>query len=66
MEDTKRYPNQKKDSTKPILIIIIIILLGVIGYLLYNNTQKDSRLEAQDQKMEMDSVSISAKVKELE
>ncbi len=57
---------EKKSPTLPILIAIIIVLLGVIGYLLYTNSSKSETIAKQEDKIEADSATINAKVKELE
>jgi hypothetical protein len=57
---------QKKSPTVPILIAIIVVLVGVIGYLLYNNSSKSNIIAQQEDKIEADSATINAKVKELE
>ncbi|HVD96648.1 MAG TPA: hypothetical protein VNB90_00495 [Cytophagaceae bacterium] len=57
---------EKKSPTLPALIAIIIALLGVIGYLLYTNSTKSDTIAKQEDKIESDSATINAKVKELE
>ncbi len=57
---------QKKSPTVPILIAIIVVLAGVIGYLLYTNSNKSDTIAQQGEKIESDSATINAKVKELE
>jgi DNA repair exonuclease SbcCD ATPase subunit len=57
---------QKKTPTVPILICIIIALLGVIGYLLFSSSEKSDLIAKQENKIEADSATINAKVKELE
>lgn len=57
---------QKKSPTVPILIVIILVLLGVVGYLLYSNSDKSTTIAQQEDKIEADSATINAKVKELE
>jgi hypothetical protein len=64
MEDHTTSKNT--DNTKTILIIIIIILLGIIGFLLFNNSRKTETIASKDQKIQKDSSTISAKIKELE
>jgi hypothetical protein len=59
-------PINKKDNSKITLIAIILILLGVIGYLVFSNQQKEEENIAQAQKMESDSLEISKKIKDLE
>lgn len=56
----------KSDNSKKILIAIIVILLGVIGYLLFNSSKKTEIITVKDKRIQQDSVAISSKVKELE
>lgn len=64
MEQNKQV--NKKDNSKPIMLGIIVVLLGVIGYLLFNNTEKTEVIQVQAQKISTDSVTIYNKVSELE
>jgi hypothetical protein len=57
---------QKKSPTIPILIAIIIALSGVIAYLLYSSGEKSEIIAKQENKIEADSATINAKVKDLE
>lgn len=63
MEETTEV---KRDNTKTILIVIIFILIGIIGFLLFNTSQKTEVITIKEKKIEQDSLTISAKVKELE
>jgi hypothetical protein len=56
----------KKDNSKVVLYIIIALLLGVVGYLLFQSKEKTEVIKAKDEKIQVDSVAIQAKVKELE
>ncbi|TAH24501.1 MAG: hypothetical protein EAZ07_09500 [Cytophagales bacterium] len=58
--------NPKKDNTKVILIIVIVALLGVIAYLLMQNNKQTEVIKVKEEKIQVDSLAISAKVKELE
>ena len=58
-------PVNKKDSSKVVLIVVILILLGVIGYLVFTNHEKQGQLATQNQKAEADSIEIEKTKKEL-
>ncbi len=57
---------EKKSPTVPILIAMIIVLLGVVGYLLYSGSNKSDTISRQEEKIEADSATINAKINELE
>jgi hypothetical protein len=63
---TKTMTEQKKSPTVPILITIIVILIGVIGYLLFVKSADNDTIAKQENRIESDSATINAKVKELE
>lgn len=56
----------KKDNTKIILIVVIVALLGVIGYLLMQTNKQTEIIKVKDDKIQVDSVAFGAKVKEIE
>ncbi len=66
MEDNLYENESRRDNTKTILIVIIVVLLGVIGYLLYLNSQKTEHITIVEQKYQKQEVDLSSKVKELE
>lgn len=55
----------KKDVMKPILIGVIILLLGVIGYLVYDKGKKEDKIADQQKTIEVTQDSLDSKVKEL-
>ncbi|HWZ23032.1 MAG TPA: hypothetical protein VNW06_10285 [Cytophagaceae bacterium] len=57
---------EKKSPTVNILIIIIVVLIGVIGYLLFAKSADNETIVKQQNTIESDSATINAKVKELE
>ena len=57
---------KKTDTTKIILIVVIIALLGVIGYLMMQTNKQTEIIKVKDDKIQVDSVAIAAKVKELD
>lgn len=57
---------KKKDNSRIVFILIILILLGVIGYLVFNNIQKSDEIEVKNEKIDTDSATIAAQTKELE
>lgn len=48
--------NKKQDNSKIILIVVILILLGVIGYLVFTNQDKESTIAKQEEKITADSL----------
>lgn len=66
MADNKNYNSPKKDNSKIILIGIIVLLLGVIGYLLYGNLEKADQIDIKTQQIETDTENLQAKTQELE
>jgi cell division protein FtsB len=56
----------KNDNPKPILIGIIVLLLGVIGYLLMKSNKQEEVIKVKEEKIQTDSLAIDAKVKELD
>ncbi len=60
------HNSKKKDNTKIILIVIIVALLGVIGYLMMQTNKQTEVIKVKDEKIQVDSVAIAAKVKELD
>lgn len=58
--------NKKSDSSKIILIVVILILLGVIGYLVFANQDKDSTIATQNEKISADSIEKAKVMKEYE
>lgn len=57
---------KKKDNSRIVFILIILVLLGVIGYLVFSNIQKSDEIEVKNEKIDTDSATIAAKTKELE
>ncbi|MCU0431344.1 MAG: hypothetical protein MUF42_15380 [Cytophagaceae bacterium] len=57
--------NQKKSPIVPILIGVIVLQLGIIVYLLMNTSEKNTVIQKQDEKIEADSIKISAQLEEL-
>lgn len=57
---------ENKKSNNLIFIIIILVLLGVIGYLLFNNSQKSETIQDQEKTIALTGDSLSSKVAELE
>ncbi len=57
---------KKTDNTKIILIVVIVALLGVIGYLLMQTNKQTEIIKVKEDKIQVDSVAIAAKVKELD
>lgn len=57
---------QKKSPLLPILIILIVIQTGIIIYLLLGKSSDAETIVKQQDKIEADSATINAKVKELE
>ncbi|GAL84731.1 hypothetical protein CHU_3459 [Sporocytophaga myxococcoides] len=68
MENTGNTGGQrpKKDSSKTILVLVIVALIGVICTLIYSNMQLSDELEIRSQQMEADSTSHSLKTQELD
>lgn len=57
---------ENKKGNNLIFILIILALLGVIGYLLFNNNQKTSKIEEQEQTIILKDDSLQTKLNELE
>jgi len=68
MENTGNTGGQRpaKDSSKTILVLVIVALIGVICWLIYSNMQLNDELEIRSQQMEADSTSLSLKTGELD
>ncbi len=68
MENTGITGGQRpnKDSSKTILVLVIVALIGVICSLIYSNMQLSDELEIRSQQMEADSTSLSLKTQELD
>jgi predicted nucleic acid-binding Zn-ribbon protein len=58
--------DKKKSPLVPILIGIIVLLLAVIGYLIFNTNEKTVVIQQQVEKIEADSAKIQSQLKELE
>jgi predicted RNase H-like nuclease (RuvC/YqgF family) len=56
--------NKKSDNSKVILIVVILILLGVIGYLVFTNQEKESTIATQSEKINADSLEKAKTLKE--
>jgi hypothetical protein len=59
-------PNQKSGGKSSIFLIIILVLLGVIGYLVYNKIVDSDKIEQQDSQILELGDSIQAKIHDLE
>ncbi|WP_299250217.1 hypothetical protein [uncultured Cytophaga sp.] len=57
---------ENKKGNNLIFILIILALLGVIGYLLFNNNQKSTKIEQQEQSIILKDDSLQTKLSELE
>jgi cell division protein FtsB len=57
---------QKKSPLVPILILVIVALIGVLAYLLYNKGEDTETISRQEEKIEADSLTINAQIKDLE
>lgn len=68
MENTGNTGGQRpaKDSSKTILVLVIVALIGIICLLIYSNMQLNDELEIRSQQMEADSASLSLKTQELD
>ncbi|MBC7450040.1 MAG: hypothetical protein H7259_00970 [Cytophagales bacterium] len=57
---------ETKKSNNLVFILIILALLGVIGYLLYSNSKKTTTIETQEKEITLTADSLTSKVQELE
>jgi len=64
-EKKSTTPGKKGDPSKVILILVILLLLGAIGYLVFNGQQKQEVLAQQIQKNQDDSIKAAKVVSEL-